>query len=527
MHVLKAFEAGPAPEADDIGRQGNHGLEDPCGLHLCDDPHLRPRGLRAYLDMQDKVRVSERLYGWLGSGIVFRTLLVLNAFVVFGVIWASRNTMLSDGWSYLRLAEGILHGRYSMWWQLGPGYPDTFRTPGYPLLIAAFLKLTGSWKPVLVLQFLLYAASVQLSLFTVDRLGGGRAGRSLFLLLLLPMVNIPFYIAQLYTEIPVLAAIALAVYLMVCFPVWTWRVAVAIGLLLGFAFQCRPAFLLIPFVLVGTAWLVDRKPGLVRSQLLMLLVFCITVVPFGIWTKVNHGIFKVTPLEGAGSYMHLGYWSGKTPGYTDTYYLRNFNGDELLRFTPRDSVASNIRAYGKEWEGIKAQLDPLLTAQDSAMMALPTYKTHQQRTYNTKYTLLREQLLTRLALKHYWDDPWYTLKFKAYSAVRLWVVGIQVEEFRDASLGGKLGMLYATSSTGLELLLFIVLVPLAYARKVLSFRTTWPFLLFLAYCTIIHLPFTIQSRYTVPVRMLMIILMVMAVMGLWGRTTGAAIQKKG
>jgi hypothetical protein len=455
-----------------------------------------------------------RIHAWLGRKAVYRALLLLNATVAALVLWASRHTMLSDSWSYLRLAEGILHGQYSMWWQLGDGYPDTFRTPGYPLLIAAFLKLFGSWKPLLVLQFVLYAAGVQLSMLTLDRLGGGRAERSLFLLLLLPMVNIPFYIAQLYTEIPILAAIALVIYLMARYPVWTWRVAVAIGLLLGFVFQCRPIFLLMPFVLVAAAWVMDRKPGMVPPQLLMLAVFCLTVLPFGIWTKVNHGIFKVTPLEGAGSYMHLGYWSGKTPGYTDTYYLRNFNGDELVQFTPRDSVPSHIRAYGKEWEGIKAQLDPLLTAKDSAMMALPTVKTHQQRTYNTHYTLLREKLLTKLALQHYWNDPWYTLKFKAYSAVRLWVTGIQVQEFRDASMGGKLAMLYATVSTGLEFLLFIVLVVWAYGRRKLSIRKTWPMLLFLVYSTILYLPFTIQSRYTVPVRMVMIMILVLAMRGL-------------
>lgn len=62
--------------------------------------------------------------------------------------------------------------------------------------------------------------------------------------------------------------------------------------------------------------------GLIRSRKelrangIMLAVFGATVLPYALWNWSNHGVFKATPLEGAGSYMHIGYRGGNT-GYTD------------------------------------------------------------------------------------------------------------------------------------------------------------------------------------------------------------------
>ncbi len=451
----------------------------------------------------------------LDSRKTFRLLLFLNILVTLAVLWSSRSTILSDTWSYLGLAEGILRGQYSMWWWLGDGYPDTFRTPGYPLLIALFISIFGTWRSVLVAQFILYGLALYLALKTIDRLDGRRAARSLFLLLLLPILNVPFYIGQLYTEIPVLAAISLAVYMVVRTTDRTWKVAAGLGLLMGFVFQCRPIFLLFPFVYVAAAWLVERRKADLLKHLLMLGVFTVTLMPYGVWNKVHHGVFKVTPLQGTGSYMHLGYWSGKTPGYTDEFYLRNFNGDEVIAFTPKDSIPANIRAYRTEWGEVNAQIEPLLNANDTAMREVPPSKrVHVEPTYSTAYTITRDRLLLEKAVFHYLNDPVYTIAYKTYSAARLWVIGIQVDQYAAASNMGRMRMLLITLSMAVVFIMFIILVPLAYMRGRLSLRHTWVFLVYLAYFTLIHLPFTIQARYTVPVRFLMLGLLAMAITSL-------------
>lgn len=455
-----------------------------------------------------------RVLALLGSKRAFRVLLLLNALVTMAVLWISRDTILSDTWSYLGLAEGIRHGNYSMWWWLGSDYPDTFRTPGYPLLIAMFIGIFGTWRSVLVAQFLMYCFSLYMILKTIDLIDGRRATRSLFLLLLLPIINVPFYITQLYTEIPVLAAISFAVYIVVRSKCWTWFTAIVIGLLMGLVFQFRPIFLLFPFMYVAFAWLVERNKANFPKYFAMLGMFVLTLMPFGIWNKVHHGVFKVTPLQGAGSFMHIGYWSGKTPGYTDEFYLRNFNGDEIIPFTPKDSIPAHIEAYRREWAEINMQIEPLLDKNDTAMWQVdPSMRVHTEPTYSTAYTLRRDELLRDKALYHYMNDPLYTIAFKAYSAVRLWVIGIQVNDYRTASAMGKAKMLFITASMAAVFVLFLILVPLAYARGRLSFRETWIFVAYIIYFTVIHLPFTIQSRYTVPVRFLMLALLAMSITG--------------
>ena len=132
-------------------------------------------------------------------------------------------------------------------------------------------------------------------------------------------------------------------------------------------------------------------------------------------------------------------------------------------------------------------------------------------TYNTRYTRLREQLLLGKAIEHYRRDPWYLLKYKAYSAVRLWVIGIQRDEFRQASASQKIRSLYASVSTGIVFLLFMILIPLAMARRRVTWAEAWPMLAGVAYFGIMHLPFTIQARYTTPVRMAMLALLAVSI----------------
>ncbi len=457
---------------------------------------------------------------WLGRRDVFIGLVVANVLVTCIVLWASRGTILSDTWTYLALAEGILHGRYSMWWPMEEFYPDTFRAPGYPMFVAIVIKLLGTWKTVLAVQFVMYWAAIHFVLRTIRELDPSRAVRSLFLVLLLPMVNIPFYIGQLYTEIPVLLVMSVVGYLAVRPKPWSVGVAMLTGFLLGFAFQCKPAFLLLPPLLLVVGWWCHRKEGWawLKGYTVMVTVFGVTLLPFGLWNLRHHGVFKVTPLDGGGGYMHFSYWCGKFPGYRDTFSLGNFAGDEIIRFTPQDSIPANIERYSREWAMINARTVFLLTAKDSLMLASRGKMPYPvEPTYNSKFVLTRERLLTERGLKLMWEDPWYTLAYKSYSAVRLWVIGLQPSDFHEASFGGRVQMIHATVSTGLSFLMFLALVPLAYRRRAIDLRRTWPLLVMLFYVTLVHIPFTIQSRYTVCVRLVMLTLLTFGVMGLVGR----------
>jgi len=495
--------------------------------HFCSISGWLLRPIQERNRMDNLARKVEKV---LGLRTTFVTLLVLNVLVVFAMMWATRATVLSDTWSYLGLAQGILHGKYSMWWSLDEFYPDTFRTPGYPLFVATIISVFGSWKATYVVNLLLYWMAIYFSIRTIGHFTDRRSAKSLFLLLLLPMVNVPFYITQLYTEIPVLAAISVTLFVGTRPGNWSVLSAVGVGLLFGFIYQSKPVFLLFPLIYAGCAWLVHRSRTDTKGHLIMLAVFGLTLMPFGFWNLRNHGVFKVTPLEGGGGYMHFSYWCGKMPNYQDHISLRNFTGDELIRFVPEDSIPVHIEAFEQEWAEINHQLMPMLTAKDSFMLSMrPSMEFPVENTFNSEFTLMRERLLMRKGIERMVHDPWYTMAYKSYSAVRLWVIGIQKSDFAKASVGGKFKMLYATFSTLAMFLLFVIFIPLAYKRKVLCIRKTWPFLVYLAYFGLFHIPFTIQARYTTSVRFVMFALLALALVGLLTkpRTEQLAVDPNG
>lgn len=474
--------------------------------------------------------MAARVDRYLGLRSTFLILLALNVVVVLIMMWVTRGTVLSDAWSYLGLAQGILHGKYSMWWSLDEFYPDTFRTPGYPLFVASIIALTGSWKATYAVQFILYWVALFFSLRTIEHFTESRSAKSLFLLLLLPLVNVPFYITQLYTEIPVLAAISVTLFVGTRPGNWSVLTALGMGLLFGFIYQSKPIFLLFPILYSGVAFIVQRTRMDFKGHLVMLMTFGLTLIPFSLWNLRNHGVFKPTPLEGGGGYMHFSYWCGKMPNYTDHISLHNFTGDELVRFVPEDSIPRHIAAFENEWAEINAELAPLLTAKDSFMLSMRSQiDIPVQNTFNSAYSMKQEELLMKKGINRMIRDPWYTIAYKSYSAIRLWVIGIQRSDFMAAGFGGKMKMLYATLSTLLIFLLFVVFVPFAYRRKALSFTTTWPFLMYLLYFGILHLPFTIQARYTTSVRFVMLALLALGIAALLGRakSVGSSLSENG
>jgi len=82
-------------------------------------------------------------------------------------------------------------------------------------------------------------------------------------------------------------------------------------------------------------------------------------------------------------------------------------------------------------------------------------------------------------------------------------------------------MLYATASTGLNFLLALVILPLAYWRGSIQLRASWPLLATVLYVWLLHIPFTIQARYTICVRFALFTLMAIALTDLLQRTDRA------
>jgi hypothetical protein len=437
-----------------------------------------------------------------------RALWALNGLMAVAAFLAFRTPYVGDVRSYLGLADGILHGKYSMWWWLPMDVPDTFRNPGYPLFIAALRAITKDMLLLQAAQFVLYGLSMYFVTRTIPALGGGRLALNLFLLLVLPSFSIAYYNTSVNPE--TLTMFFITAFVMVETS-WQagWKRAVVMALLAGAAFQCRSTVMLFPFAWVLARWFFGPRPQPWRSHALFLSVYLATMVPYAMWNQRHHGMFRPTPLEGGGGVIHMGWWAGKIPGHTEHWYWGNFAIREMFDFTPPDSVAANVARYEAEWAAIDSSLKPLMNATDSTVMR-EAERTGQVITHSTAYTEAREKALTKAAWHHALADPWYTLKWKAYSAVRLWVSGIDMDKLGRASMAGKLAVLYPFVSSLVIFLLALMLIPWAIVRQ-RPLLTRWlPLLLWLVYFGAIFIPFAIQARYTVPVRFFLLALIALA-----------------
>ena len=443
----------------------------------------------------------------------YHVLLVLNALMALGICLGFGHHGEGDWDTYHGLALGILNGEYSFWWPLQQYIPDTFRTPGYPLYIATVIQVFGTWKAMTFLQFGMYVASVYLMLKCIGRLGGDPIAKNIALLLLLPSINVPFYIGTMLPEIPVMVCI------MGLFWIWTkkertWVDAVGMGALYAFIFQCRPIFLLFPFCILACDVFFKRGRLAWPKEIAALLIFGLSLIPYGLWNQRNHGVFQVTPLEGGGGVFHIGYWAGRIPGYHESRYWGNTTGDEIIAFVPRTDRQKEITAFNAEWDSIDARVAPLLTHRDSVMLDSMASNGRLFHTWNARYTMEREQALVEMTLRNIKENPGYYIAFKAYSVVRSWVIGIMREDFLRADLKGRIAMLYPTLMTLVIFLIAIIAIPVALVKKKIRLRDTYPMVLLLLYYTAVHLPFTIQVRYTTSVRLVLYALMGLAIAAL-------------
>ena len=455
-------------------------------------------------------------------------LVVINMLIAMAIMLITGRTVMADGLSYLALADGIRHGNYSQYWQVGLDIPDTTRTPGLPMFFAVIMAVSGTEDAIKWVHLGIYLLAILLSLKVISRITDNKKAQILFLLLLILLANVPLYIAQAYPEIPSLGAIALILYTLTRPGGITLGQAIAVGLLHGAIFQFRPIYLLFPFCLAAVAFIIDRRGFHVYRHALVLLVYGATLLPYGWWNLKHHDVFKVTPLESGAGVAHIGFWAGKIPGYTEHFHWGNTTGDEILRFVPEDSIPNNIAEYEREWRAIKQEIAPLLSARDSLMLRSQRRLDRPvMSTFNSEYVKAQERLLWDRTLEHCLNEPGYLIRYKLYSMVRLWVIGVDRSDFLQADLKNKLKQLLPLGYTLFLFLLMVILLPVALNRDRGLLQRTYPMLLYLLYFGLIHVPFALQARYTTPVRLVMLIMISLSAISLLGgRSIRAVIQPR-
>lgn len=446
---------------------------------------------------------------------------LLPALIIANIITATAafilavNTHFPDAKGFWLMSEGINAGRFSSWYFLDTYYPETLRTPGYPLLLALIKLFNSSPLFIKIIQLASYFISLFLCFKIVNKLSGNNNKSSIvFLCLTAINIQIPYYSGYISSDIWCIFFTAAIIYVLVIKPK-TIKNGLLLGILAGLNFIMRPAFLLFPFVI--TLWYLLFKRDQLKYISVHLIVFCITLLPFTYWNFKNHNSIQPTPIEGGAGVAHIGYWSFRLPkGYQENYYWGNVVPDDLTNpFTFSDEeFQKNKIEFENEWKEILDNIKPLNKKNDlKNLESMSEQKLGIFKLYNSEYTLARESLLKKKIKEHILEKPAFYIETRIYSFFRLYFTGINKNELeRSATISSTLKSLFPFAVTFISICIgYFISVILLLKNKYERSYETGIIIILCFYQGAVHAFFTIQGRYLVPVHLLILILVALAI----------------
>jgi len=440
---------------------------------------------------------------------VYKILFAINILFSFLVFLYACNDNFPDSKGYWLMGESILNGKFSSWYFLEQYYPETLRTPGYPLFLASIFSIYKSELLVKFVQYILYIFTVIYSLKIINKLTNENIlAKIIFLIILTFNIQIPYYSGYIIAESGSILLLVIYFFLFI-FRDKGLKYALYMGLFAGLIFQFRPSFLLFPFLLFISICIFQKS--LIKFTGLHLVVFAFTLLPFSIWNYKNHGVFKPTPIEGGAGVAHIGYWIFLLPNnYTEKYYWGNNTGHDALNpFILSDSVRlSNALKFESEWNEIIFESNLLLSKKDS--LSLERMKINNPGIfvlYNSEFTLKRERLLWASLIENVKENPLFYIKARIYTFFRLYFTGINYTKFTEATgfyQKFKIVLPFAITFPFIFLGFFISVL---FILKNKLFELNILYMVFIVfYFSFFHSIFTIQSRYLVPVHIFVLIL---------------------
>lgn len=200
-------------------------------------------------------------------------------------LFASADHFFPDSFTYLAPARNLLHG---LGFTTGDGVIETLRTPGYPLLLAAFgMRVV----PVIVLQHLLNVAlAVAIYILVVQRLGSRFVAVTAAILFSIDTPTL-HYANKILTE-TLFTAVLFVVFALVLYA----RGLPLAGVLTGVLVLIRPVAI-VYFVIVAICLALRR----VRARAIAIYVVLALVLPVG-WAlrNLHHtGVFTISSIGGA------------------------------------------------------------------------------------------------------------------------------------------------------------------------------------------------------------------------------------
>lgn len=436
--------------------------------------------------------------------------LIVN-FLVAGIIFSlSLNSSFPDQNDYLALAESILNGKFSSYFYLENYYPATLRSPGYPLFLASILAIFQTSLFVKYAQLFLYFFSIILSIKIIEKLSESQLSQYIFIALSTICIQIPYYSALISTESLTIFIIILNIYILLVKDIKNIFVNALTGFTFSFLVLTKPAFLFLPFLLIFLA--IALKSNL-KNYIFIIIFFLLGLMPFSAWNYTNHGVFKPTTIEGMATIAHMGYWNFKLPvGYKSKFddYQSSIVSDFTNPFVFSDEeYLSNVIAFENEWNQINEELDILLSSSYRLDLAYMKEDPTIFITYPSNYIIKREELLNAAIIENIKKDPLYYLNTRAYNFFRVFFTGINVSNFTDTnSFFEKLKMIFAFAIS-FSVIFCGFLYSTFYIIKNLKTVSSEILILYsyIFYTAAVHVPFSVQARYTVPIHLCLLILL--------------------
>lgn len=216
-----------------------------------------------------------------------------------------------DSPEYVRLAENLARHRIFSLDTVPPFRPDIFRTPVYPLMLAAPLATFGRslvWP--LVLQLVLSLATIWFTrkLALEAKLAPDVASLAGMLVALSP--NLAFLSTELITETLFTFLLVVTILLLNRFLVFRgWPQLLAAGACSGLLILTRPIATYFPFLIAGYLLILalrKRQPHLLRAPLILLVTASAVVMPWVVRNGRLTGRYIVSTVSDHNIYLYSG-----------------------------------------------------------------------------------------------------------------------------------------------------------------------------------------------------------------------------
>lgn len=254
-------------------------------------------------------------------------------------------TLTGDASGYVTLASNLLEHHAFSFSAEAPFTPDSFRAPGYPLLLAGLFALTHDWLTVLVVQMILVSAAPLLLYLLLKPYHERAAWWAAFIFIFEPIRL--FLSASLLSDAPFLCLLLLSLIAL------DWarrtrqiRYTCLAGCFLGVSILMRPIAMFLP-LLYAIFIFVCIRPRMQALQAVALLLIAVSVctVP---WMVRNYRTF--------------GSWQLASVG---TANLVIYNAPAYLAYAP-DTRAETVLRQFNESQAALPSLEALSLARSDA-----------------------------------------------------------------------------------------------------------------------------------------------------------------